>query len=224
MSARACCCAVAAGVQAPRRTPPRPAGTRVTRACAVVVLLRRGRRWFEKQDALKVRRRPGELPDFYNITLERPRDDPAGYDVLFVDAAPAGSFASRLSHSCTPNCQAVIMSAGGRLTVAIFTLRWIAPGEELTFDYSSVTESDAEYRAAICLCGTGGCRGSFLYWAGSTVFQQARTHISNPKLKLKLKRGVFAGDGDAAHVPGPRGAHLPRGDGAGADAGGRDAP
>lgn len=28
-----------------------------------------------------------ELPDFYNIVLERPREDPAGYDVLFVDAA-----------------------------------------------------------------------------------------------------------------------------------------
>lgn len=110
------------------------------------------RRWFEKQDALKTRR-GSELPDFYNITLERPKDDPAGFDMLFVDAAPAGSLASRLSHSCTPNCQAVIMAAAGRLTVAIFTLRWIAPGEELTFDYSSVTESDAEYRTAVCLCG-----------------------------------------------------------------------
>lgn len=28
-----------------------------------------------------------ELPDFYNIVLERPRDDPTGYDVLFIDAA-----------------------------------------------------------------------------------------------------------------------------------------
>lgn len=28
-----------------------------------------------------------ELPDFYNIMLERPRDDEGGYDILFVDAA-----------------------------------------------------------------------------------------------------------------------------------------
>jgi hypothetical protein len=28
-----------------------------------------------------------ELPDFYNIVLERPRDDPTGYDVMFIDAA-----------------------------------------------------------------------------------------------------------------------------------------
>lgn len=43
-------------------------------------------RWFEIQDTLK--KYIGEdLPDFYNIVLERPRQDPAGYDVMFVDAA-----------------------------------------------------------------------------------------------------------------------------------------
>ena len=46
------------------------------------------------QDAIK-KGSTSELPDFYNIVLERPKDDPAGYDVLFVDAAskvrpPAG--------------------------------------------------------------------------------------------------------------------------------------
>ena len=38
------------------------------------------------QDAIK-KLTNQELPDFYNITLERPRDDPDGYDVLFVEAA-----------------------------------------------------------------------------------------------------------------------------------------
>lgn len=31
-------------------------------------------------------------------------------------------------------------------------------GEELTFDYSSVTESEKEFRDAICLCSTRNCR------------------------------------------------------------------
>ena len=36
-------------------------------------------RWFEKQDAIK-KCNPGmALPEFYNITIERPRDDDAGY-------------------------------------------------------------------------------------------------------------------------------------------------
>ena len=42
------------------------------------------------QDAIK-KTTGSELPDFYNIVLERPRDDPAGYDVLFVDAASKAS-------------------------------------------------------------------------------------------------------------------------------------
>ena len=38
------------------------------------------------QDAIK-KQSGDELPDFYNIVLERPRDDPGGFDVLFIDAA-----------------------------------------------------------------------------------------------------------------------------------------
>ena len=38
------------------------------------------------QDAVK-KITGDELPDFYNIVLERPKDDPAGYDVLYIDAA-----------------------------------------------------------------------------------------------------------------------------------------
>lgn len=78
-----------------------------------------------------------------------------------------------MSHSCTPNCQAVMMTAVDRLTIAVFTLRHIRKGEELTFDYSSVTESEKEFKAATCLCGTTACRGSFLYFAGSKAFMQA---------------------------------------------------
>lgn len=62
---------------------------------------------------------------------------------------PQGAFASRMSHSCTPNCQAVVMACDGRLTIALYTLRHVAEGEELTFDYSSVTESEKEFRSAV---------------------------------------------------------------------------
>ena len=135
-------------------------------------------RWFELQDAVK-KITGDELPDFYNIVLERPRDDPDGYDVLFVDAAAKGAFASRMSHSCTPNCQAVVMACGGRLTIALYTLRHVYEGEELTFDYSSVTESEKEFREAICLCGTHMCRGSYLYFTGSRAFMQVLNERHN---------------------------------------------
>ena len=203
------------------------------------------------QDAIK-KTSKDELPDFYNIQLERPKDDAKGYDVLFIDAASKvacshkhstkhiftaalglahlhdihhdivptmlrviplpisiwllirqltlqvcsvlrtaltalhvsvvcasqlqhlgwlarstscvyacivqGCFASRISHSCSPNCQAQVMACDGRLMIALYTMRHVAYGEELTFDYASVTESEREFRAAICLCGTHLCR------------------------------------------------------------------
>jgi SET domain-containing protein len=64
------------------------------------------------------------------------------------------------------------VSSGGKLTVAMHTLRPIRKGEELTFDYQSVTESEKEAKSALCLCGTRHCRGSYLAWAGSAAFAQ----------------------------------------------------
>jgi hypothetical protein len=149
-------------------------------------------RWFEIQDAIKKVSRD-ELPDFYNIVLERPRDDPAGYDCLFVDAASKGAFASRMSHSCTPNCQAVVMACGGRLTIAVYTLRHVHEGEELTFDYASVTESEKEFREAICLCGTAACRGSFLTYSGSRSFQA----VMSERHGVLARQAVIVRAGDA---------------------------
>ncbi|CAL8467814.1 g7352 [Coccomyxa elongata] len=147
-------------------------------------------RWFEMQDIIR-KTMGDELPDFYNIVLERPRDDPTGYDVLFIDAAAKGAFASRMSHSCTPNCQAVVMACGGRLTIAVYTLRHVCPGEELTFDYACVTESEKEFKTAICLCGTRNCRGSFLMFAGSRAFMQIMTqrHAMLRRQALLLRAG-----------------------------------
>jgi len=129
-------------------------------------------RWFEKQDMIRKRNPHQDLPDFYNVCLERPKEDSRGYDILFVEAARRTSFASRLSHSCDPNCRTVVTSANGRLTLAVYTSRQINHGEELSWDYASVTESEREFRAAICLCGATRCRGSFLYYANSVTFTE----------------------------------------------------
>jgi hypothetical protein len=129
-------------------------------------------RWFELQDGLKKFAPNEELNDFYNIVLERPTEDPRGYDVLYVDAEHKGAIASRMSHSCEPNCKAVVMAKNGRLSISLYTARKIAYGEELTFDYSCITESYSEYRDAICLCSSNGCRGSFLSYADGTAYQE----------------------------------------------------
>ena len=59
-----------------------------------------------------------------------------------------------------------------------------APAKELTFDYASVTESEKEFRTAICLCGTRNCRGSFLTFAGSRAFQQVQGLRCCPSMPL----------------------------------------
>eukprot|EP01083_Nonionella_stella_P301434 1034081_1 len=66
----------------------------------------------------------------------------------------------------------VTMIVNGKYVIALFALKRIEYGQELTFDYNSVTESEQEYRAAICLCSQSKCRGTYLAYAGSNTYQQ----------------------------------------------------
>jgi len=118
----------------------------------------------DEEDALAF-----QVPEFYNIRLERSRADPEGYDLLYVDAKDHAAFSSRMSHSCAPNCALEGTIVNGQYTIAVRTLRPIRPGEELTQDYNCVTESEQEFRAAVCLCGGIRCRGSFLNFIGAAV-------------------------------------------------------
>ena len=112
------------------------------------------------------------LPDFYNMALERPRVDPRGFGLLFVDASSKAGLGSSFSHSCDPTCEVRVVAKNGQLSLAIATLRDLGCGEELTFDYNAVTESLHEYHYAICLCGHSKCRGSFLHFAAADCYQQ----------------------------------------------------
>lgn len=127
-------------------------------------------KWYEKQDTIKslmnqIKKKQGineTLPDFYNIMLERHMDDPEGYDVLIVDPIFYGSYGSRLSHSCTPNCGTVTMIAEGRYSIGMYALTDIKYLDELTFDYNSITESKDEHLNAVCLCASSICRSFYL--------------------------------------------------------------
>lgn len=133
-------------------------------------------RWGEKMDAIAMTQdrknlKPA-LPDFYNMALERPQSDPRGYGLLFVDASRKAGYGSSLSHSCDPTCEVRVAAKDGELCLAMTTLRELEMGEELTFDYHAVTESLNEYKSAVCLCGYGKCRGSFLHFATADCYQQ----------------------------------------------------
>lgn len=64
-------------------------------------------RFYERQDAWKKVDKRSTLPDIYNITMDRPRQEERGYDAVFVEASNKAGFASRISHSCDPNCHVV---------------------------------------------------------------------------------------------------------------------
>jgi len=133
-------------------------------------------RWGEKMDAIDItqarKQLKPNLPDFYNMALERPQKDPRKYGLLFVDASRKAGHGSSISHSCAPTCEVRVAAVNGELCLAMTTLRQIEMGEELTFDYNAVTESLVEYRSAICLCGYGKCRGSFLHFATADCYQR----------------------------------------------------
>lgn len=136
-------------------------------------------RWCERLDVVEqaqdIFNLKPTLPDFYNILLERPRQDPSGYGLLFVDASQKANMGSSCSHSCHSNCTSNVVARDGKLTIALTTNRYVYPGEELTMDYTALTTSDMEWRAAVCLCGSSLCRGSFLHFATQDDLQ----HILN---------------------------------------------
>ncbi|KAE8730367.1 Histone-lysine N-methyltransferase ATXR3 [Hibiscus syriacus] len=131
-------------------------------------------KWFEKQDGIRILQNNSKdpAPEFYNIYLERPKGDAAGYDLVVVDAMHKANYASRICHSCHPNCEAKVTAVDGRYQIGIYALRSIRYGEEITFDYNSVTESKEEYEASVCLCGSQVCRGSYLNLTGEGAFQK----------------------------------------------------
>ncbi|KDP27299.1 hypothetical protein JCGZ_20287 [Jatropha curcas] len=131
-------------------------------------------KWFEKQDGIRSLQKDNKdpAPEFYNIYLERPKGDADGYDLVVVDAMHKANYASRICHSCRPNCEAKVTAVAGHYQIGIYTVRDIQHGEEITFDYNSVTESKEEYEASVCLCGSQVCRGSYLNLTGEGAFQK----------------------------------------------------
>ncbi len=82
-------------------------------------------------------------------------------DDVVIDAAVDGNEARFINHSCDPNCDAVVDD--GRIWIE--TIRDVAPGEELAYDYAYILEerhSPAAKRRYPCSCGAANCRGTIL--------------------------------------------------------------
>lgn len=134
-----------------------------------------------------------------------------------IDAGVDGNDARFLNHSCDPNCETVIEQK----RVYIESVRAIAPGEELAYDYMISREPgdppDIEQIFA-CRCGAANCRGTMLLppkplrkrragKAGAKAKAGAKGKAKGKaKVKAKAKSGSKAAPARAGSRPRGRGA------------------
>lgn len=66
-----------------------------------------------------------------------------------------------------------------KYSIGMFAIKDVSYGEELSFNYCSVTESEKEFESACCLCGTMDCTGRFLMLASDKKFLQIMRKYHN---------------------------------------------
>ena len=76
---------------------------------------------------------------------------------LFIDAHRTGSECRFVNHSCEPNCNMIKWSVNGLSRMALFTMRKIRIGEEITYDYNF--DNYNSLQGQTCRCGSKSCRG-----------------------------------------------------------------
>ena len=108
-------------------------------------------------------------------------------DKHVIDGNSGGNSARWINHSCKPNCEAD--EQNGRVFVK--TLRNIAAGEELFYDYGLIIDSKytpkllAEYP---CWCGAKKCRGTLLAPKEKSAKKLAAKSAEKMSKKSKAKK------------------------------------
>ena len=88
-----------------------------------------------------------------------------------IDGNTPWNTARLLNHSCDPNCEAWIEEK----QIFLYSLRDIADGEELTFDYGFDIEN---YEDHPCLCGSDKCVG---YIVGRDFWEELAERLAKKK-------------------------------------------
>ncbi|HVM68999.1 MAG TPA: SET domain-containing protein-lysine N-methyltransferase [Gaiellaceae bacterium] len=114
------------------------------------------------------------------------KDEDDGHTFLFtvdaktvIDAGVGGNVARYINHSCDGNCEVIIDE--GRLFVE--SIRAIAPGEELAYDYNigrSPDDPPNVDQIFACRCGAPNCRGTMME-------PRKKPAKAKPKAKAKAK-------------------------------------
>lgn len=56
------------------------------------------------------------------------KDDPKGYDLLFVDPILKGNYSSRFSHCCDPNCLNMTTVSNSEYIIGMYAMKNIGYG------------------------------------------------------------------------------------------------
>nr|XP_003705533.2 PREDICTED: probable histone-lysine N-methyltransferase CG1716 isoform X1 [Megachile rotundata]XP_012145891.1 PREDICTED: probable histone-lysine N-methyltransferase CG1716 isoform X1 [Megachile rotundata] len=92
-----------------------------------------------------------------------------------IDATMKGNVSRFINHSCDPNSETQKWTVNGELRIGFFNKKFIAAGEEITFDYHFQRYGK---EAQKCFCEAANCRG----WIGETPEEEKE------KIEKKEKR------------------------------------
>lgn len=121
--------------------------------------------------------------NFYCISLEK------GY---VIDSRNMGNICRFVNHSCMPNCAMQKWKINGIPRLALFAIKDIEPGEELTFDYDFMAFNSPQ----TCYCGTEACKnviGNQIQKTNDQIFDSVESVTeppiqSNRLLKYKIPK------------------------------------
>ena len=123
-------------------------------------------RWKEEiewnHQAQKLKIISQDTRDFYNMIFDRHLNDPEGIDYLIIDPKNKGNFWSRMNHSWDPNTTIISTIVDGKYRLAAYAIKDIKYGDELTFDYFSITDDLEEFENSIWLWGKMCWNGRYL--------------------------------------------------------------
>ncbi|XP_063973943.1 probable histone-lysine N-methyltransferase CG1716 [Diachasmimorpha longicaudata] len=98
-----------------------------------------------------------------------------------IDATIKGNISRFINHSCDPNAETQKWTVNGELRIGFFNRRFVAAGEEITFDYHFQRYGK---EAQKCYCEAATCRG----WIGDTPDEEQEKTEKKEKREREDKK------------------------------------
>ncbi|XP_043513574.1 histone-lysine N-methyltransferase SETD2 [Frieseomelitta varia] len=98
-----------------------------------------------------------------------------------IDATMKGNISRFINHSCDPNSETQKWTVNGELRIGFFNRKFIAAGEEITFDYHFQRYGK---EAQKCFCEAPNCRG----WIGETPEEEKEKIEKKEKREKDMKK------------------------------------